>query len=94
MDTVWGSRSMYTGIGQPGGLYYAVCRSSQYCRQIHVTPAVTSGIQKYNLVCVNATFQATWHKCFGMVTCSEIVSTVYQSLTLNFCTSLKVQDLL
>jgi len=94
MDTVWGSRSMYTSIGQPEGLYCAVCRSSQYCRQIHVAPTVTSCIQKNNIICLNATFLAAWHKCFEMVTWSEIFSTVYQALPLNLCTSFKVKDLL
>lgn len=94
MDTVWGSRSMYTSICQLEGLYCAVCSSSQYCRQIRVAQTETSCIQKNNLICVNVTFQAAWHKCFEVVTCSEIVSTVYKALTLNLCTSFKVKDLL
>lgn len=90
MDTVWGSHSKYTSIGQPEGLYCAACSSSQYCRQIRLAPTVTSCVHKYNLICVNATLQA-WHKCFEMVTCSKIVSSVYQALTLNLYTSFKVK---
>jgi len=95
MDTVWGSRSMYTSIGQPEGLYCAVCRSSQYCRQIRVAPTVTSCIQKNNLVCINATFQAAWHKYFSNgYMFRNCFHTEYQALTLNLCTSFKVKDLL
>jgi hypothetical protein len=45
MGTVWGTRSMYTNIGQSAGLCCAVCSSSQYCRQVHLVPAVTSCIK-------------------------------------------------
>lgn len=93
MDTVLGSHSMYTSIGQPEGLYCAVCSSSQYCRQIRLAPAVTSCIQKYNPFGVNAALQA-WHKCFELATCSKVVSTVYQALTLNPYTSSKATLLL
>lgn len=50
MDTVWGTRNMYTSSGQLAGLGCAVCNSSQYCKQIHLTPAVTICIQNYILV--------------------------------------------